>query len=203
AFGCVLALRARERIGRGQFCETSLVQSAIAFQAGEFIFYDGRPDMENGRPESRGRAALCRAYQCRDGRWLFVHVTEPRQWDAMRRVCGLNIDASCDTAVREAEDGHLAQAIEAALAARDCADAVPALSLAGVPALSAHRTSDLFSDPQVAANELLAELHHSQWGGVVQTGTLAKFSEMPARVERAAPLLGEHTDETLGRYLGY
>ncbi len=83
ALGCVLALRARERIGRGQFCETSLVQSAIAFQAGEFIFYDGRPDLDNGRPESRGRSALCRAYQCRDGRWLFVHVAEPAQWDAM------------------------------------------------------------------------------------------------------------------------
>jgi crotonobetainyl-CoA:carnitine CoA-transferase CaiB-like acyl-CoA transferase len=46
-------------------------------------------------------------------------------------------------------------------------------------------------------------LHHSQWGGVVQTGTLAKFSTMAGRVERAAPLLGEHTDELLARHLGY
>ncbi len=85
AFGCVLALRARERLGRGQLCETSLLQSAMAFQAGEFIFYDGRHDMENGRPESRGRSALCRAYQCRDGAWLFVHVAEPAQWEALRQ----------------------------------------------------------------------------------------------------------------------
>ncbi len=203
AFGCVLALRARERLGHGQLCETSLLQSAMAFQAGEFIFYDGRPDMENGRPESRGRSALCRAYQCRDGAWMFVHAAEPAQWEAMRRVCKLAHDTPYAAAAREPEDSPLAQAIAAAFAGVDRAQALASLSAAGVPALSTHRTADLFNDPQVSANELLAELHHSQWGGVVQTGTLAKFSAMPGRVERAAPLLGEHTDELLARHLGY
>jgi crotonobetainyl-CoA:carnitine CoA-transferase CaiB-like acyl-CoA transferase len=37
----------------------------------------------------------------------------------------------------------------------------------------------------------------------MQTGTLAKFSAMPGRVEHAAPLLGEHTDEILAHHLGY
>jgi crotonobetainyl-CoA:carnitine CoA-transferase CaiB-like acyl-CoA transferase len=203
AFGCVLAVRARERLGRGQLCETSLLQSAMAFQAGEFIFYDGRPDLENGRPESRGRSALCRAYQCRDQAWLFVHVAEPAQWEGLRRVCKVDADTPYAAAMREPEDGRLAQAIAAAFAKVDRAAALAALDAAGVPALSAHRTADLFADPQVKANELLAELHHSQWGGVVQTGALAKFSAMPGRVERAAPTLGEHTDELLARHLGY
>jgi crotonobetainyl-CoA:carnitine CoA-transferase CaiB-like acyl-CoA transferase len=203
ALGCVLALRARERLGRGQLCETSLLQSAMAFQAGEFIFYDGRPDLENGRPESRGRSALCRAYQCRDGAWLFVHAAEPVQWDAIRRVCGLAADTPYAAAAREPEDSRLAQAIAAAFADVDRAQALASLNAAGVPALRTHRTADLFADPQVEANELLAELHHSQWGGVVQTGTLAKLSAMPGRVEHAAPLLGEHTDELLARHFGY
>ena len=203
AFGCVLALRARERLGRGQLCETSLLQSAMAFQAGEFIFYDGRPDLENGRPESRGRSPLCRAYQCRDGAWLFVHAAEPPQWEALRRVCKLPADATFEAAAREPEDSPVAQAIAAAFAAIDRADALESLNAAGVPALSTHRTADLFGDPQVNANELLTELHHSQWGGVVQTGTLAKFSAMAGKVEHAAPLLGEHTDEVLARHLGY
>jgi crotonobetainyl-CoA:carnitine CoA-transferase CaiB-like acyl-CoA transferase len=203
AFGCVLALRARERLGRGQLCETSLLQSAMAFQAGEFIFYDGRADMENGRPESRGRSALCRAYQCRDGAWMFVHAAEPAQWEAMRRVCKLDADTPYPAAARAPEDGALAQAIAAGFASVDRAQALASLTAAGVPALSTHRTADLFDDPQVNANELLAELDHSQWGTVVQTGTLAKFSAMPGKVEHAAPLLGEHTDEIIARHLGY
>jgi len=203
AFGCVLALRARERLGRGQLCETSLLQSAMAFQAGEFIFFDGRPDMENGQPESRGRSALCRAYQCRDRAWLFVHAAEPAHWEGLRRVCKLAADPAFAAAAREPEDGPLAQAVAAAFAGVDRAQALAALNAAGVPALSTHRTADLFDDPQVNANELLAELHHSQWGGVVQTGTLAKFSATPGKAEHAAPLLGEHTDEILARHLGY
>ena len=203
AFGCVLALRARERLGRGQLCETSLLQSAMAFQAGEFIFYDGRPDMENGRPESRGRSALCRAYQCGDRAWLFVHAAEPAQWEGLRRVCKLATDVAFAEAALEPEDGALAQAVAAAFAGVDRAQALAWLNAAGVPALSTHRTADLFDDPQVNANELLAVLHHSQWGGVVQTGTLAKFSATPGKAEHAAPLLGEHTDEILARHLGY
>jgi crotonobetainyl-CoA:carnitine CoA-transferase CaiB-like acyl-CoA transferase len=203
AFGCVLALRARERLGRGQFCETSLLQSSMAFQAGEFIFYGGRPDLEHSQPESRGRAALCRAYQCRDGAWLFVQASEPRQWDALRRICGIAIDAPFAAASEEPEDGSIAQTIADAFARLDRAAALAALGTAGVPALSVHRYADLFDDQQVRANELLAELHHSQWGAVVQTGLLAKFSATPGRVERAAPLLGEHTDDILAHYLGY
>lgn len=203
AFGCVLALRARERTGRGQFCETSLLQSSIAFQAGEFVFYDRRPDLENSRPESRGRSALRRAYQCRDGAWLFVDVGAPAQWDALCRVCGIAADASYATAAAQAEDGTLAAALAEALARMERAAALDALGKAGVPAIRVHRYGDLFDDAQVRANDLLAELRHSQWGAVVQTGLLAKFSATPGRVERAAPLLGEHTDEILARYLGY
>jgi crotonobetainyl-CoA:carnitine CoA-transferase CaiB-like acyl-CoA transferase len=203
AFGCVLALRARERLGRGQLCETSLLQAAMAFQAGEFIFYDGRPDMENGRPESRGRSALCRAYQCRDRAWVFVHAAEPAQWEGLRRVCKLGADTGFAEAAREPEDGAIAQAIAAAFVDVDRAQALASLNAAGVPALNTHRTAELFGDPQVNANELLAELHHSQWGGVVQTGTLAKFSATPGKAEHAAPLLGEHSDEILARHLGY
>src|SRR5262249_21278323 len=140
---------------------------------------------------------------CRDGAWLFVHAAEPVQWDAIRRVCGLASDTPYAAAARETEDGQFAQAIAAAFADVDRAQALASLNEAGVPAVSAHRTADLFADPQVEANELLAELHHSQWGGVVQTGTLAKFSAMPGRVEHAAPLLGEHADELLARHLGY
>ena len=38
---------------------------------------------------------------------------------------------------------------------------------------------------------------------MIQSGILAKFSATVPRVERAAPLLGQHTQEILSRYLGY
>ncbi len=203
ALGCVLALHARQLTGRGQMCETSLLQAAMAFQAGEFIFYEGRPDMENGEAEYRGPSALSRCYRCRDGRSLSVSVTEPRQWEAMRGLCPAVAAVSYDEAVRESAKGRLAAALEEFFGNIERDEALRSLARAAIPATPVNRIRDLFSDPQIAANELLAEVVHSQWGPVVQTGVLAKFSRAVPSVPRAAPMLGEHTGEILSQYLGY
>jgi CoA:oxalate CoA-transferase len=203
AFGCVLALRARELTGRGQFCETSLLQSAMAFQAGEFAFYPGRPDMEDGDTEYRGRSALSRAYQCRDGEWLFISLTNESQWKALLTTLSGLPNIKWVAAAREPNEGTLAAALAEQFARLDRDDALAALKKSAVPATRVNQIRELFDDPQVVANDLIAELSHSQWGRVKQTGLLTKFSATPGTVERAAPMLGEHTDEILREYLGY
>ena len=203
AFGCVLALRAREITGRGQFCETSLLQSAMAFQAGEFAFYSGRPDMENGAAENRGRSALSRAYQCRDGEWLFISLTSEPQWNALLTIMPGLPTTNWDTAPTEPSEGAMAEALAEQFAKMDRDDALAALKKSNIPATRVNHTRELFDDPQVVANNLIAELSHSQWGRVHQTGMLTKFSATPGTIERAAPMLGEHTEEILREYLGY
>jgi crotonobetainyl-CoA:carnitine CoA-transferase CaiB-like acyl-CoA transferase len=203
AFGCVLALRARQLTGRGQMCETSLLQAAIALQAGEFVFYEGRPDLENGDAEARGASALARCYRCRDDGWLAIAIAEPEHWDAMRALCGIDADASYASAAREPAEGTLAAALGEYFAGRDRAAAIRELEAAGVPVAPVNKVKELFDDPQVAANELIAELVHLQWGRVKQTGILAKFSATAPKADRVAPQLGEHTDEVLAHYLGY
>jgi crotonobetainyl-CoA:carnitine CoA-transferase CaiB-like acyl-CoA transferase len=203
AFGCVLALRAREMTGHGQFCETSLLQSAMAFQAGEFAFYPGRPDMENGAAENRGRSALSRAYQCHDGEWLFISLSDETQWNALLTILPGLPNSDWDTASTEPNEGALATVLAEQFAKLDRDDAIAALKKSAIPATRVNHTRELFDDPQVVANDLIAELPHSQWGRVQQTGMLTKFSATPGTIERAAPMLGEHTDEILHEYLGY
>jgi crotonobetainyl-CoA:carnitine CoA-transferase CaiB-like acyl-CoA transferase len=203
AFGCVLALRARELTGRGQFCETSLLQSAMAFQAGEFVFWPGRPDLENGSAEHRGRLALSRAYQCRDGQWLFISLVDETQWNALVTILPGLPNTNWNTAATEPNEGALAAALAESFARLDRDEALAALRKSAIPAVRVNHTGDLFDDPQVAANDLIAELPHSQWGRVRQTGMLTKFSATPGTIDRAAPMLGEHTDEILREYLGY
>jgi len=203
AFGCVLALRARQRTGRGQLCETSLLQAAMAFQAGEFAFYPGRPDMENGGTEYRGRSALSRAYACRDGKWLFISLTDEPQWNALLTVLPGLPNSNWDAAAAQPSEGALAAALAEQFAKLDRDDALAALKKSAIPATRVNHIGELFDDPQVLANDLIAELSHSQWGRVKQTGMLTKFAAAPAAIDRAAPLLGEHTDEILREYLGY
>jgi crotonobetainyl-CoA:carnitine CoA-transferase CaiB-like acyl-CoA transferase len=203
AFGCILALRARQKTGLGQFCSTTLLQASMAFQAGEFIFYDGRPDMENGAPERRGASALSRAYQCRDGEWLYLSLDAPPQWRSLGEIFPSMPKLTYEAAAREPEGGKLASTLTEEFQKLDRVDALARLAGAKIPATPVNHFRDLFSDPQIAANELLAELSHSQWGKVWQTGMLMKFSATPGRIERAAPLHGEHGEEVLREFLDY
>ncbi len=203
ALGCVLALRARELTGRGQFCETSLLQSAMAFQAGEFAFYPGRPDMENGSPENRGRSALSRAYSCRDGEWLFISLSSEPQWNMLLTILPGLPNSNWDSAAAAPNEGSLAAALSEQFARLDRDQALAMLKKSAIPATRINHSRELFDDPQVLANDLIADLPHSQWGRVQQTGMLTKFSATPGTIDRAAPMLGEHTDEILREYLGY
>ena len=203
AYGCILALRARQKTGLGQFCSTTLLQASMAFQAGEFIFYDGRPAMENGAPERRGSSALSRVYQCRDGEWLFLSLNSPTQWQALGDLFSSLAKVEFSATTNEPEDGKLASALAEEFRKLDRNDALVRLAQSKVPATSVNHFRDLFSDPQIAASELLTELNHSQWGKVRQTGMLMKFSATPGRIERAAPLLGEHSEEVLREFLDY
>ncbi|MGC1341686.1 MAG: CoA transferase [Candidatus Binataceae bacterium] len=203
ALGCVMALRARQKTGRGQFCETSLLQAAMALQAGEFIFYPGRPDLENGDPERRGSAAVSRAYSCRDGEWLFIAIDKSAQWEALREALPLIPALDWNAARAQAVDSPLAATLESALAPCPRAAIVEQLRRAGVPVVPVRHFKEMFDDPQIAANELIAEVTHPEFGKVRQTGMLTKFSATQARIDRAAPLLGQHTDEILRDYLGY
>jgi crotonobetainyl-CoA:carnitine CoA-transferase CaiB-like acyl-CoA transferase len=203
AYGCVLALRAREKTGRGQFCETSLLQSSMAFQAGEFIFYDGRPDMENGDPERRGSAALARAYRCADGEWLFISIDQTEQWNALRKAFANVPPLTFDAARAEPAEGKLAAELAEIFSKLTRSTALAHLKNASISASLVSRAKDLFDDPQVIANELIAAVDHPDWGRVRQTGALIRFESTPVRIDRAAPQLGQHTDEILREFLGY
>jgi crotonobetainyl-CoA:carnitine CoA-transferase CaiB-like acyl-CoA transferase len=57
--------------------------------------------------------------------------------------------------------------------------------------------AEVFSDPQVLAQEMVLEADHPGHGPVRMTGFPVKLSATPARLRRPAPELGQHTDQVL------
>jgi len=82
-------------------------------------------------------------------------------------------------------------------------EVVNRLTEAGVPCSPINDIAQLFSDPQVAAREMIVEVDHPTAGRIRLTGIPAKFSRTPGRVQAPPPLLGEHTEEILTGLLGY
>jgi crotonobetainyl-CoA:carnitine CoA-transferase CaiB-like acyl-CoA transferase len=205
AYGVTAALYARGRTGKGQRVETSLLNAAMAVQSGSFIFYDGRPDLENGGPDLWGTGALYRIYPTANNSFFLAAVEAPH-WHTLCEILGrtdLRRRYSFSQASQEPAEGALGEALAAAFAGKTTAEWLSLLDAVGVPCAPILPLPPLFSDEHVAANELIATHTHPQWGEVRQTGILAKFSRTPAVLPYVAPLLGQHTTEVLQEIVGY
>ncbi len=205
AYGVSAALYARERTGKGQRVETALLNASMAVQSGNFIFYDGRPDMENGAPDLWGTSAVYRIYPTADLS-IFLAVVEPHHWSCLAEVLNnndLTRRYNFIQAQHEPVEGPLSQILATMFSAKATTEWLAQLDAAGVPCAPVLALPPLFSDEHVAANDLLATHTHPQWGEVRQTGILTKFSRTPAVLPYVAPLLGQHTTEVLREVAGY
>lgn len=205
AYGVTAALYARDRTGKGQRVETALLNASMAVQSGSFIFYDGRPDLENGGPDLWGTGALYRIYPTANNS-LSLTISEARHWQALcQALAHLNLDRryTFATARQEKTEGTLAALLVEMFATKTTDEWIAVLDKAGVPCAPILPLPQLFSDDHIAANDLIATHTHQQWGEVRQTGLLAKFSRTPATLPYVAPLLGQHTAEVLQEVTGY
>jgi len=196
AFGGVLAaLVERDRTGRGQRVEVSLLGSALASLVNQASSYlcTGRPPraMGNRHPSITPYETLATA-----DRPLVLAVGNDGQFARLCRVLG-RPEAAADprfatNADRVVNRDALAELLERALAARGAAEWVAALSQAGVPCGLVNDVGEAFAlaerlglDPVAAA------------GGVPQVADPIRLSSTPTSYRLAPPALGEHTAEVL------
>jgi crotonobetainyl-CoA:carnitine CoA-transferase CaiB-like acyl-CoA transferase len=66
-----------------------------------------------------------------------------------------------------------------------------------VPCAPCLTIADLFDDEHLKANDLWWEVEHPVYGPVRQTGRIVKWQRRSMRLERAAPVLGQHSRELL------
>ena len=205
ALGIVSALFARAQNGRGQLVETSLMEAAIqqTYWQSAIFFATGVNPGPSG--SAHILTAPYQAFPTADG-WINVGGANQSNWERIVKVIGrpqLAEDARFRTnGDRMRNLAALTPLIAERLAERSSADWIREFEAAGVPVGPVNRIGDMLADPQVAAREMVVEVDHPRAGRMKALGFPLKFSQTPASVQRAAPLLGQHTDEIL-ESLGY
>jgi crotonobetainyl-CoA:carnitine CoA-transferase CaiB-like acyl-CoA transferase len=76
-----------------------------------------------------------------------------------------------------------------------------ALEAAGVPNGPINNLKQVFEEPQVIARGMKIELEHAVAGKVPLIASPMKFSGTPLEFATPPPVLGQHTDEVLGKLL--
>ena len=176
----------------------------LAFLANQAMNYliSGKPPRRNGN--SHPNIQPQNVYASGDG-YLAVAVGNDGQFAKFSEVLGMAHLASDERFAQNASRvRNLAELNALILDALKLADAktwIAKLDSVGVPCGPINSIPDVLDDPQVKHRGMLQSLPHPLAGTLPQVISPMKFHEAPLQFDRAAPLLGEHTDEVL-RELG-
>ncbi|WOF22558.1 CoA transferase [Microbacterium betulae] len=212
AIGILTALAARERTGRGQVVDTSLLNASVAvhFQEGtEFLNTAGDFPRPISPLAHAHQSALYGVYETAEGRHVALvgEYYVDRQWWRVASALGepdeVTGDPRLQTVAGVIEHEHEAVAIlRAAFARHSLDDAIARLEEHDVLATPVNGYPEVFADPQVLHNGLIAETTHEVVGTLRLVGPPIALSETPATVRTAPRLLGEDNIAIL-RELGY
>jgi crotonobetainyl-CoA:carnitine CoA-transferase CaiB-like acyl-CoA transferase len=205
ALGIVSALFARNTTGRGQVVETSLMEAAIqqTYWQSAIYFATGK----NSEPSGSAHilTAPYQAFPTSDG-WINVGGANQPNWERIVKALGRPELAQDPRFLTNGDRMRNLPALTEILGElfrkRPSADWIRELEAAGVPVGPVNKISEMLADPQVAHREMVVEVDHPKVGRMKALGFPIKFSETRGEMKRAAPLLGQHTDEILAS-LGY
>ena len=161
------------------------------------------------RPGRARSNPLANMYECKDGRWIqFMHLQPDRYWKDFAAVLGIGElvdDARFATMHGRAENSaELVKILDRRFAARTFEEWERALREAGDFIYAKVQTiEELEDDPQVIANEYITAIDHPTAGAVKMCNHPNTYSDTPARIQSAAPRLGQHAEDVLIDELGY
>jgi crotonobetainyl-CoA:carnitine CoA-transferase CaiB-like acyl-CoA transferase len=205
ATGILIALAERERSGRGQWVQASLLEAQIAmmdFQAARYLIDGVAPGQAgNDHPCSTPMGV----FQTSDG-FINIGAGGDGQWRALcvaleRPDLGRAPEYSTGE-LRLRNRPKLTTLLTQIFRTKTSLQWLDLLEQQGVPAGPVYKVDEVFADPQVKHLDIAVPLHHPTRGDVSVVGQPITLSRTPARVVSPLPEPGAHTDEIL-QGLGY
>jgi formyl-CoA transferase/CoA:oxalate CoA-transferase len=205
AYGIMLALRVKEKTGRGQAIDVSMLEgqlSLLGSMVGAY-FADG----EAPAPMGTAYKALLPYQTFRTKtRDLALAVGSEKLWKEFCPAIGCP-ELTDDPRYRKNADraknrDTLIPKLQEVFLTRSYEDWEKVLLPRGIPMGAINSIGEVVEHPQVAARGALVEMDHPRAGKVRMVGAPVRLSETPGSVRTPAPTLGEHTDEVLRDLVG-
>jgi len=200
------ALLWRERSGRGQYIDCSLLDaqvSALANIASNYLVVGQEAQRWGTAHES---IIPYQVFRTKD-RPIAIAVANQKLWVNFCRLIGKEEwieDPRFESNPKRVENRDVLLPLVAEVMARKtCDEWMELLVEKAIPCGPVNSMQSLFADPQVLHRGMLAEVPHPTIGALRLAGIPIKYSATPASIRRPPPLLGEHTEEVLTDVLGY
>ena len=207
--GVLLALQARTLSisadapkGRGQVVDVALYESVFNCMESLLPEYSAFGTVRQPAGSALPGIAPSNAYRCANGQ-VVIGGNGDSIFKRLMAVIGrsdLGLDPGlADNAMRAARVDELDAAITGWTVQRPVAEVVAVLQTASVPVGRIYTVADIAADPHFKARGMVQAVTTADGLPLLVPGIVPKLSATPGALHSAAPTLGQHTAEVLGR----
>jgi crotonobetainyl-CoA:carnitine CoA-transferase CaiB-like acyl-CoA transferase len=205
AFGILAALHARQKTGRGQFIDVSMLEGQLGILSGMVGAYLADRIVPGPLGTAYGALLPYQTFHTRS-RDIAIGIGSDKLWKTFCPLLGLDhmVDDPryATNARRNANRPALVAALQETFLTKTYEEWESVLLPAGIPMGAINTLDQVVEHPQVKARGALVENTHPVAGTIRMTGPPVRMSDTPGAVRTPAPLLGEHTEEVLKNRLG-
>jgi crotonobetainyl-CoA:carnitine CoA-transferase CaiB-like acyl-CoA transferase len=206
------ALFQRHTTGQGRRVQIAIQDAQLQYTRGAFVQHarTGEPAMRNGaKPMAGGSLAPYGIYPCKPGGpndyvFLFTSHNNPQHWRRLLEVIGradlIDDPRFATVAARAQHEAEVDALLSEWTRRHDKHEAMRLVGAAGVPAGAVLDTGDLLAEPSFVERGIIQTMQHPN-GKLRMPAFPVRFDGAPAPVG-PSPLLGEHTTQVLGDWLG-
>jgi crotonobetainyl-CoA:carnitine CoA-transferase CaiB-like acyl-CoA transferase len=198
AQGTLCAVLARQKTGRGQKVDASLLGAGLSLMIGPTAMHYHTPGYTGLKTSINGPSEF---FLASDDTFVAVFASYPALWDrfvAAMEIPGLAEDPRfVSRELRTSNARELAAVLQPVFRRKASDHWVALLRKAGVPATRVNTIGEALEEPQVRALGLVQTVEHPTAGPIRVIGTPVALSDTPASVRTAPPLLGADTEAVL------
>jgi succinyl-CoA:(S)-malate CoA-transferase subunit B len=209
-YGCIgvlLALRYREKTGRGQYIDVALYESVFRCTdelAPAFAMYGTVRERHGPHIES---ACPYGHFPTKDGKWVAIACTTDKLFARLADAMGRPELAS--SSLYGEQKTRLENRSDVNEIVRDWCGSLPREQVlqkcfvSRAPAGPLNNIADVFGDRQFHARRNMVSIDDEQTGDTIMVpNVVPRLSRTPGRIKHLGPRLGEHTEEILKDMLG-
>ena len=202
-FALMVALRERERTGRGQWIELAQVESLIPFVGDAIVDFQFTGKVPAARGNRHREHAPHGIYRCAgDDNWIALACETDDQWQSLARALGIDDKRFATASERKTNEDALDAELSRSIAQLSADDCIERLREAGVLAAPVNPASAVMADPQIQSREYFVAIDRAVVGTHLYPGAVARLPDTPLRADTPAPLLGEHNRQVFAETLG-
>ena len=205
ALGILSALHERERSGQGQMVDVAMLDCQMALLENAFTRFFATGEVPERIGTRHPIQTPFQALPTKDG-YIVVAVARQDWWEKFCQIIN-RLDLISDerfktNPARTKNHKDLEEILTAITRTRNTAEWVADMEKADIACGPVNTIPQVAGDPHTLAREMITQVEHTQAGMLRVVNSPIKLSRTPVKLERASPVLGEHTEEVLMNLLG-